>query len=61
MPDYDDFDPEPGATPADNWELLTQLLVGNYSVEVLPRGDSVKLRVWYDAHCELPPQPPAVS
>jgi hypothetical protein len=52
MAQYEDFSPPPGASPAQIYTQITSLLTGAYSVEVLPQGTSVILRVWYAQHCD---------
>ncbi len=52
MASYEDFNPAPGAGAADIYKQICDLLVGAYSVEVIPSGTSVILRVWYDQHCD---------
>lgn len=53
MADYTDIKPTGQNTQANLWRRLTDLLVGNYSVEVLPDGDSIIYRVWFDEHCDI--------
>ena len=47
MAQYQDFDPPPNPTPATIYEKIATLMVGAYSVEVVPTNDTVILRVWY--------------
>lgn len=53
MAEYQDNPIQPGTAPAEIYERITDLLVGAYSVEVLPDGDTVMLRVWFEQHCDL--------
>ena len=48
---YQDFAPR-SADPATIYRRITSLLVGTHSVEVVPDGDGVILRVWLEPHCD---------
>jgi len=48
---YQDF-PPPSNDPAEIYRRIQSFLLGAYSVEVLPDGDSVILRVWLQRHCD---------
>ncbi len=51
MAQYQDF-PPPSPDPAAIYQQIAALLVGAYSVEVVPSGNSVILRVWLNPHCD---------
>jgi hypothetical protein len=51
MAAFQDF-PPPSPNPADIYNRIAQLLVGAYSVEVIPSGNTVILRVWLQRHCD---------
>jgi hypothetical protein len=52
MAQYQDVQVAPPATPDSIYTQITNLLIGAYSVEVLPDGTSVILRVWFSRHCD---------
>lgn len=52
MAAYQEFKPE-SDKPAAIYKQIGTLLVGAYSVEVVPRDDTVILRVWLTKHCKL--------
>ena len=47
MAKYQDTQVNPGTAPADIYAQITTLLIGAYSVEVIPDGSTVILRVWF--------------
>ena len=51
MAQYQDF-PLPSADPAAIYQQIAALLVGAYSVELVPSGNSIILRVWLNPHCD---------
>lgn len=53
MAAYQDYIVDPNATPSAIYKEIATLLVGSYSVEVLPEGDTVSLRVWLGAPYEI--------
>ncbi len=52
MAKYQDTQVNPGTAPADIYAQITTLLIGAYSVEVIPDGSTVILRVWFSQHCD---------
>ena len=52
MADYQDFETQPDWGPREIYQRITDLLLGAYSVEVIPSGQTVKLRVWFEQHCD---------
>ena len=50
---YEDFKPIPGSGTRDIYMQITDYLSGSYSVEVLPDGNNVILRVWHSEHCDI--------
>ena len=53
MAHYKDIKPTGSEPSAKLWQSLTDLLLGNYSVEVLPDGESIVYRVWFEEHCDI--------
>jgi len=47
MAQYQDFLPPANPTPENNYKKIAALMVGAYSVEVIPKNDTVVLRVWF--------------
>lgn len=53
MAQYQDVAPPHNATPATIYTTITNLLVGASSVEVVPKDDTVILRVWFESPYHL--------
>jgi hypothetical protein len=54
MADYKDVPVDPTWNAEQIYKKIADLLVGHkYSVEVIPSGQSVILRAWYDEHCDI--------
>jgi hypothetical protein len=52
MAQYEDFKPQSN-NPAEIYTQIATLLGGAYSVEIVPKDDTVILRVWYSEHCSI--------
>jgi hypothetical protein len=54
MASYQDFNPDPTWTAEQMYQEIENLIIGNYSVEVV-RVDATKriFRVWQTSHCDL--------
>ena len=52
MADYQDFELPSNWGPAEAYRRITHLLHIAYSVEVLSSETGVKLRIWFDEHCD---------
>jgi hypothetical protein len=44
---YQDFDPPANPTPENIYRKIADLMVGAASVEVIPKNNTVILRVWF--------------
>lgn len=53
MAQYQDFPPPANPTPANIYEKIAGLMVGAYSVEVIPANETVVLRVWFTKPYQL--------
>ena len=56
MATYKDVRPNPGGDDEGRYQELRGLLIGKYSVEVLPDpqdNDEVIFRVWFNDHCPI--------
>ena len=53
MAQYQDLPPPANSAPAAIYEKIAGLMVGAYSVEVIPTNDTVVLRVWFEKPYKL--------